>query len=315
MIKKWLAIFSFSLFSIALLAQEVKVKIDTNAILIGQQLQVDIDFTFPSNLQGFFPHLPDSLGPNLEVVAKTKIDTSEKKGITNFHQQLKVTAFDSGYFVLPAFSFGYKNSGDTNLSILVSDPRLISVFTVAADTTKPIKPIVGPLPEPYTIMEFLPWIILALAIGALLFVAFYFYRKRKKRPLFKKAEQQLPAHEKALDDLARLRLKKLWQAGKVKEYYTELSDILRIYIEERFQVAAVEMTTSEIVEGLSSHQINDQAMQKLKSSLELSDLVKFAKANPVALENDTCLNQGIDFVNETKQLEVETKIEEVKNVE
>jgi len=106
----------------------------------------------------------------------------------------------------------------------------------------------------------------------------------------------------------------------VKEYYTELTDILREYIEERFDVAAIEMTSSEILDGLVPKNINDQAMQKLKGSLELSDLVKFAKASPTALENDTCLNNGVDFITETKAVEeppveTEQKEEEVKDVE
>jgi len=109
-------------------------------------------------------------------------------------------------------------------------------------------------------------------------------------------------------------LKKLWQAGKVKEYYPELTDIVRVYIEDRFAVMAIEMTTHEILDGLKKHLINDEAMQKLRGSLELADLVKFAKANPTPLENDTCLNHGIDFVNETKLIETETKGEEVANV-
>ena len=305
-----------SFISLSIFGQEVKVTIDTNAILIGQQVKVDIDYKLPSAKQGYFPFIPDSLGSNLEIVERSKIDTSFLKGeTTRFYQQLKVTAFDSGYFVLPAFSFGYKNQDDSLIQIIVSDPRLISVFTVDADTTQAIKPLVGPLSEPYTIMEFLPWILFVIALGALIFTAFYFYRKRKKKPLFRKEEPKIPAHEKALDDLDRLRLKKLWQAGKVKNYYSELTDIIRIYIEERFELMAVEMTTHEIIEGLKNRSINEEVMSKLKGSLELADLVKFAKTKPTALENDTCLNLGIDFVNETKLVVLETKGKELANVE
>jgi len=313
--KRFLSFIVFSLFSLSMFGQQVNVSIDTNAILIGEQVKVNIDFQFPSNQQGYFPFLPDSLGPNLEIVERSNIDTSFLEGKTRFYQELKVTAFDSGYFVLPAFSFGYKNESDSAIQTIVSDPHLINVFTVDADTTKPIKPLVGPMPEPYTFMEILPWILLVLALGGLIFAAFYFYRKRKEKPIFKKEKLKIPAHKKALDNMAHLRLKKLWQAGKVKEYYSELTDIIRIYIEERFDVMAIEMTTGEIVDGLKEFAINDDAMRKLKDSLELADLVKFAKANPNALENDTCLNNGIDFVNETKMIEVESKGEEVVNVE
>lgn len=312
--KRFLSLIILGFLSLSLFAQEVRVSIDTNAILIGEQVKVDIDYQFPSDQQGYFPFLPDSLGPNLEIVERSNIDTSFLDGKTRFYQELKVTAFDSGYFVLPAFSFGYKGDLDSVIQIIVSDPHLINVFSVNADTTQPIKPLVGPMSEPYTLMEFLPWILFVLALGALIFTAFYFYRKRQKKPLFKKEEPKIPAHEKALDDMARLRLKKLWQAGKVKEYYSELTEIVRVYIEERFDIMAIEMTTYEIVDGLNGHPINDEVMQKLTGSLELADLVKFAKANPNALENDTCLNNVIDFVNETKTIVLETKGEELVNV-
>lgn len=312
--KHFLFLLFLGFLSLSIFAQEVKVSLDTNAILIGEQVKVNIDYRLPSDQQGYFPFMPDSLGPNLEIVEKSNIDTSFNNGITRFYQELKITAFDSGYFVLPAFSFGYKSELDSAIQIIVSDPHLINVFSVTADTTQPIKAIVGPLSEPYILMEFLPWILFVLALGALIFTAFYFYRKKQKRPLFKKEEPKLPAHEKALDDMALLRLKKLWQGGEVKTYYSELTEIIRIYIEDRFAVAAIEMTTHEIVDGLTAHSVNDEVMQKLTGSLELADLVKFAKANPTALENDTCLNYGMDFVNETKMLEVETKGEEVVNV-
>ncbi len=314
MIRRLVPVVLFGLLSLSVLGQKVHVSIDTNAILIGQQVKVNINYQLPSNKQGYFPNLPDSLGPNLEIVSRTKIDTTFKNDSINFHQQLKVTAFDSGYFVLPAFPFGYASKGDTAMQTIVSDPLLISVFTVDADTTQAIKPLLGPLPEPYTLMEFLPWIGFVLALAALIFAGFYFYRKRQKKPLFK-SKPRIPADEKALDALARLRLKKLWQAGKVKDYYSELTDIIRVYIEERFEVMAIEMTTHEIVQGLENKSINNQALAKLKGSLELADLVKFAKANPSALENDTSLNNGIDFINETRLIVLEKKGEEVSNVE
>jgi hypothetical protein len=94
-------------------------------------------------------------------------------------------------------------------------------------------------------------------------------------------------------------LKKLWQADRVKDYYSELTDIVREYIEAQFGVQAVEMTTDEILYGLRGISINAQAMGKLSNTLQTADLVKFAKANPHALENDTALSYSVDFVKET----------------
>jgi bifunctional N-acetylglucosamine-1-phosphate-uridyltransferase/glucosamine-1-phosphate-acetyltransferase GlmU-like protein len=111
---------------------------------------------------------------------------------------------------------------------------------------------------------------------------------------------KIPPYVTALEALETLRLKKLWQADKVKEYYSELTDIVRQYIEAQFGVQAVEMTTDDILYGLKNIGINAQAMGKLTNTLQTADLVKFAKATPHALENDTALSYSVDFVSETK---------------
>ena len=116
-----------------------------------------------------------------------------------------------------------------------------------------------------------------------------------------------------MNGLESLKVKKLWQAGKVKDYYTELTDIVRIYIEERFSVQAVEMTTEEILEGLKDSYIDQESINKLARTLVLADLVKFAKEKPLPLENDTSMNNTIDFVKETRsEREVEEILEKIK---
>ncbi|NOR86569.1 MAG: hypothetical protein GQ527_03070, partial [Bacteroidales bacterium] len=184
-----------------------------------------------------------------------------------------------------------------------------NVFTVEVDTTKDIKPIVRPQAQPYTLDEFLPWIMFAFALAIVIIAIVYFIKRRKKKkPLFAKKEKPaLPAHEQALIDFENLRLQKLWQNNRLKEYHTLLTDILRQYIEQRFEIAAIEMVSFEIMEAMRKESINDQALAKLNATLDLSDLVKFAKSGASALENDTSLNNCIDFVNETKQLQIKTE--------
>jgi len=92
----------------------------------------------------------------------------------------------------------------------------------------------------------------------------------------------------------------LWQSGKLKDYYTDITDIMKEYFTDRFDFDAWEMTSDEILERLQQEKLNAQAMGKLKEALELSDLVKFAKAVPSPLENETTLNYCVDFVNESK---------------
>lgn len=297
------------LMSFQLLAQEAKVsvKTDTNAILIGEQVRLDLRYELPSNKKPLFPAFTDTINSQLEIVGRTKIDTLVDKntGTQVLSQQLMVTSFDTGYLIIPPIPFGMMENGDTTYQVFQSEPLLLNVFTVEVDTTKEIKPIVRPIAEPYTLSEFLPWIMLSFALAVLIFAVFYFIKRRKKnKPLFAKKEKpQLPAHEQALLDLENLRLKKLWQNDRLKEYHSELTDIIRVYLERRFGIAAMEMVSFEILEELKKTTANDQIIAKLKATFELADMIKFAKSGATPIENDTSLNNCIDFVNETKQLE------------
>jgi hypothetical protein len=167
-----------------------------------------------------------------------------------------------------------------------------------------IKDIKAPIEAPYTFREALPWIFGVLLVLIFGFLAYYYFRKRKKEePVFKvQSKPKIPPHRIALDALEELRLKKVWQSGRIKDYHTELTDILRIYLDDSFFIHAQEMTTDEIMQAISNTATNDQAKEKLKQTLILADLVKFAKMQPLPLEHDTSLNHAVDFVKETMHL-------------
>jgi hypothetical protein len=314
MMKNFFGIICLFVLTSAAFAQEaqVKVQIDTNAILIGEQVILDLLYQFPENKMGLFPVFKDTITGNLEIIKQTAVDTilSSESGLKTLSQKLTITSFDTGYHVIPPLPFGLMQKGDTTYDILQSEPLLLNVFTVEVDTTKDIKPITLPMGEPYTLSEILPYITIFVVAAILIFAMFYFIRKRKKnKPLFaKKTKPKLPPHEEAIKRLEELKMKKLWQNDRLKEYHSELTDIIRHYIERRFHFQALEMVSSEILERLASEtQVNEQVKAKLRATLELADLVKFAKSGATAIENDTSLNNCIDFVNETKLLALDDK--------
>ncbi len=295
---------------------QVSVSADTNAILIGEQVELDLKYQFPDNQIGLFPVFKDTITSLIEIVKQTPIDTlvNSENGIKTLSQKLYITSFDTGYHVIPPLPFGLMSKGDSTYDILQSEPLLLNVFTVEVDTTKDIKPITLPMGEPYTLGEIMPYVAIVLVVGILVFAIFYFYqRKKKNKPFFvKKEKPALPPHEEAINRLEELRIKKLWQKDRLKEYHSELTDIIRYYIERRFDFQAMEMVSSEILERLKGEaQVNEQVKAKLKATLELADLVKFAKSGATAIENDTSLNNCLDFVKETKIV----VIAEVKNEE
>jgi hypothetical protein len=171
------------------------------------------------------------------------------------------------------------------------------------DTAQAIKPIAGPISEPYTFKELLPWILLGIGVIALVvLLIFYLKRRKKKQPLFeRKARPAQPPHIVAINKLEELRLEKVWQRGKLKQYHSQITDIMREYMDNRFHFDAPEMTSDEILSTLKKFKVNDEAYGKLSGVLFLSDMVKFAKSQPTALENDLSISHCVDFVNETKE--------------
>lgn len=276
--------------------------LDSNAIMIGDQIIYQLGVTVPINSMVLWPQLLDTLTSNIEILNRSNIDTTFTENDITLAQQFLITSFDSGYFEIPPQEFKFAFENDTNVYSTSTGLLFLQVFVPEVDTTQAFKPVVGPIREPYTFAEVMPWIIIAIAIGLIIaLLIYYIIRRRKKQPIFKrKPKPKLPAHVIAITQLEELRLAKVWQSGMIKKYYTNLVDITREYMVNRYNFDALEMTSYEIIEELKNHDINKEAKKKLESVLRLSDMVKFAKAVPTPLENDLGISHCIDFVNETK---------------
>lgn len=283
------------------LSQEVNVdaQLDTAIITIGDQVDFHIRLQLPENENFLWPQIGDTLAENIEVVQKSKIDTTRLgDGYMNVEQILKLTVFDSGYYVIKPLEFLY---GHDYSSIIETEPYLLNVFTVEVDTTGTIKPIKGPIAAPLTLAEILPWIIIGVAfllIGT--GIAYYLLKRKKKQPVvFKRPKPKLPPHHIALDELEKLKNEKLWQHNKIKAYHSRISDILRIYIEGNFAIPAMEQTTWEIIRSFAGAKIEHANLERLREILELADLAKFAKLKPLPDENERSMEQAVTFVKNT----------------
>jgi hypothetical protein len=298
-------------------AQEVTAfaQLDTTDILIGDQIRLNLEFTMPLDYRVIWPFYQDTLTQNVEIIGQTAVDTiiHELDNLVNMIQSITITSFDSGYYRIAPLKFYFQPIDDTAFTEITTAAVYLRVHTMEVDTSQAIKAIKPPLTAPLTFREVLPWILIALAATLIVLLVIYVVRKRKKsEPLFRiRPKIILPAHVVAMNELEILKLKKLWQSGKVKNYYTELTDIVRIYIENRFDVRAVEMTTYEIMEGMKQADANKEIIEKLRQTLMLADLVKFARENPQALENDTSMNNSMEFVRDTIQ-EIETSIKDTE---
>ena len=279
------------------------IKPEKNSILIGDQVNIELTLTAPAGSLVQWPLLTDTLAQSIEILRKTGIDTvSSDNARFTLKQNLTVTSFDSGSYVIRPIIFKYSQKGDTATYFTETLPVTIDVQTIQTDQKADIKPIKPPLKAPVTFRELLPWIGLVLILVALSALIYYYLKTKKqvKPVVTSRLNATIPPYEAAIEALDSLRLKKLWQSGRVKEYYSEMTDIVREYIELRYPVRALEMTTGEIQSAIRQTDINTSAREKLVKVLTLADLVKFAKEQPLPLENDQCLNECIEFVRETK---------------
>ena len=296
----------------SLQAQQVTVKasIDSTHILIGDQLKLLLEVEKPKDLNVQFPQVPDTFSTKVEVVNRSKIDTIklDDKTRQRLTQTLFITSFDSGKHQIPQFYFRMKNG--QVLDSTATRELMFQVHTMKIDTTKgpiDIKTVYG---APVTLKEVMPYILGVILIGALIFFIFYYIRwKKKNKPLFAKPEKPAePAHIIALRELDRIKVQKLWQQEKIKQYYSEVSDTIRTYILNRFENPAMEQTSSETISTFKFRKdlVDDKTLDQLQHILSLADLVKFAKYSPLPDDNNLALMNAYFFVNQTKKEEVKT---------
>ncbi len=299
-------------------AQEVTAiaKTDTNNIRIGEQFHLHLSVTSPAGTKIFFPVFPDTI-KKFEIVQRTKIDTlkSADGKTESLQQQLTLTSFDSGFYVLEPVVFYFQNPGKPDSDSASTEAQLITVRTIQVDTTQAIKDIKATLDVPFTFKEALPYIIgvLVALVFTLLILRELKRRKKKIVPVLVKTPSR-PSHEIALEALKRTEEEKLWQQGFLKKYHSAVSEIIRSYIEHRYSIHALEYTTDETLEHFRGNLINEEAKEKLKHMLQLADMVKFAKVQPVAYENEQSMNDAYDFILLTKPVTKDDFHEKEKEV-
>ncbi len=264
-------------------------------LLVGDQADVCIVVQCdPTKTRIVWPQIPDSFG-RLEVVQKLKIDSVKKGALTVYSQCMKVSGWDSGEYSIPSFQVGIIKSGAAPYN-LTTEGKILSVSTVPVDTTKPFKPIKGIMQVEGSWLDYLGWIILGLHLLAAIIGLIIWLKTRRKPMVVTAPPTPEPLHEKALRLLTALENENVWQRGEVKEYYVRLTDILRNYVEERFNVPALERTTDELTAAANSHIELAFHAQKLHSILATADMAKFARAQPTPAEHISTMQAAKEIV-------------------
>lgn len=287
----------------------VSARIDTSMMLIGDQTNFSLEATFPQGYSVSLPVFADTIIHKLEVVEAGKPDTAVSDRIVRLEQKYTVTSFDSGWYTVPQLPFAITQP-DGCADTIFSAPVYFGVMTMPIDTAHAnsicdIKPMQE---APFQIREIVPYlkyVLIGLLVLAVVALAVYIMVKRKRNePIFVKVKPQEPAHVVALRQIDQLKEQKLWQRGLTKEYYTSLTDIIRIYLKGRFNIQAMESTTAEIMQMTKPLAEIDKALRNdLQDLLERADFVKFAKAQAEANENEASIEFVERFVLTTKPVE------------
>jgi hypothetical protein len=299
-----------SLFAANLAAQEITVTsgFDTTRIYIGDQINFTVAVEQPKEISLAIPVLKDTICDKVEILAGPVTDTSiiDDQRIRVITKYL-VTSFDSGFYVSqPIYADAQGTNGTARYYSGYSRLEVSRVSIAPADTTDVVYDIVAPYGAPVTIDEVLPWVLLAVLIALALYGLYrliYFIAKKR----LNKGEEEIeiprePAHIVAYRELEILHDEELWQKGEIKEYYSRLTGILRQYLDNRYGINSLELTTAETLEILvKSGFKKDEPYTKLKMILDGSDLVKFAKHKPGNEIHESFYDETRHFVDVTME--------------
>jgi hypothetical protein len=291
--------------SVQLLAAQVpsaRAWSDSGTFLLGDPVTVHVEIRHPEKLA--LSHIPaDTLGV-FHILSRGPLRSASP---TVTSTTFTVSAYDSGTAILPPISFLYSVPGDSAPHTVATNPLIFRVHLVEVDTAKDIKDLKPPLSVPITVAE-----ISALAgiVVALVLLAYAIYQYSKRRKSAKPEEVYVPppklAHVLALEELAQLKEKRLWQQGLIKPFYSEVTEIVRRYFENRFGFMSLEKTTDETMDDLRRFPAAYQVLEETDRILRRADLVKFAKYQPAVSEHEEMLAAAFDIIDKTKVTAAQT---------
>lgn len=309
--KKHTLILLLTIISIQLLGQTVNLRavLDTNVIGFADQTVLRLQVQSKMNTEIFFPEIKDTISDEVEIVEDLGIDTVS---ITPFviEKSYLITSFeDSIRNIRSLLVIVNRDSLWTNkLKILVVPLDVDSTLIASLDTTQviPIFDIKQPFDAPFTFQEFWlrfgKWILLGLGILLVIGIIIWIInRKLKNKPIVILEKPKEPAHIIAFRRLNELKKDEVFHQDNTKEYYSELTDIVRTYIEQRFRISALENTSTELLKSFDHTKlITNEQFDLLRLLLNTADMAKFAKYKPLQNTNEDNFDLAYKFVDTTK---------------
>jgi len=275
--------------------------VDKSRITIGDLITYSIIVEHDKDVRVEMPGMGANLG-QFEIRDYRVHEPKKQKERIISRWDYIISTFFTGEFEIPPLTVKYTLPQDTTSYYLQTEKIKIVVESVKPSKEGDIRDIKPPVNIPADLWSTLRWIILTVLLISTGIVLFIIYRRKKsgKVPLAQRFTPPRPPHETALEELNNLKNSNLLQDGEIKKYYIRISEIIRRYIEGRYFITAMEMTTTEVLLRLSREDVNSEELRLFEQFLNRCDLVKFAKLIPSDEENEEVLNLAYEIINRTK---------------
>lgn len=283
-------------------AQSIRITatLDSTNYRVGDWIRIQLSAEHPFETKMRWERPVQINAPGFEKLAESAIDSIKQNGFLTERKMITITTFDTGVWQIPPITCYYMQHGVMDSAS--SDPLSVYVSAVAIDTTAAARPIKG-IFSIGAAGQNIAWYLLPFLILIIIASVTWFYvnqkRKINQHRSQHKADTRLP-HEKAYDNLLVLEQKKPWEHDLVKEYYVQVTQILREYIETGLELPALENTTQELLASLRKKSLDEKLIMQLSDDLNLADLVKFAKVQPATSSHLQILHTVKDFIQKTK---------------
>lgn len=286
---------------------DIRVTLDSAYIIMGKQTPLHVEVLGNIDDNGGIL-VPDTLWRDVEIASVSEPVVNDLgNGRKELRQEIILQAFDSGLYTLPPVMFVQ------NGEVSESNRPALKVVPVDVDSLASIHDYADVQTPPRHLFDFLPdwmtdyglWILLALIVIAAALFVYLAYIRKGKLPLVP-AKKPVPPYELAIRQLDALKAAQLCERGEEKEFYTRLTDILRTYLDSRFGINAMEMTSTQILHALNANEETKVPRKYMSAILETADFVKFAKVRPLPDDNVAAFRSALQFVEDTKPAEPET---------
>lgn len=286
------------------LAQEPQISlsssIDKSRMTIGDLVNYTVEVAHDKAVRVEMPGVGANLG-GFDIRDYKEKDPIKKNGMVISSVEYTISTFFTGEFEIPPLTVTYFTPGDSIGKSLSTEKIKIVVESMKPSESGDIRDIKPPVEIQGGWTRLIRWIVLGSAVLLISVLGFVLYRKKKGKGILSVLKKPpRPAHELAYDGLDRLKQSDLLIKGRIKQYYIEISEIIRLYIEGRYFLVAMELTTSEVLDELICAGVSQDELHLFRTFLNRCDMVKFAKVIPSAGENEDIINQAYTIVDQTK---------------